>query len=991
MESPTASRTTSVRCPLIVRHLRRALSAAAIALAGLSLAAASAAAQRPDAEWRTIATPHFRVHFEPASEEVARRAAASAEWAYAALARELVPPRGIIELVVSDDVDFSNGFTTTFPTNRIVVYAQPPVDEGSLRNYSDWMTLVVTHELTHVFHLDRSRGVWAALQHVFGRNPYIFPAAYEPRWMSEGIAVYYESHLTGSGRIYGSAHRALARAAASGGRSPSLAGLSTSRTAFPGGASVYIYGSLVMEELTREKGPGSVPGFIERSSGGLPFVYNRIARREFGETFKDLLRAVHDSALRESSQPGTVTPLAGWQPLASGFDEIRSPRWRDGAIVFAGNPGRETSGAYEVGADGRIRRIGRRIGAEPNVPLADGSLLTAQLEFMGPFEIRSDLYVQRGRRLHRLTYGARLAAPDARRDGEIVAVQADPGTTALVRVSPDGKRVRRLVMAGLDTQWAQPRWSPAGDAIAAVRLIHGGRSQIVVLDTLGVVRRIVADEEGSVSAAPAWGSDGRRLWFTSDRSGTSEAYVATIPADSGQSVTLTRVSDAVTALSDPEPAPGDGHVAAVLLDARGMTLGRGDALAPDTAQRGARPLDAAPAAITPMLRDSSPAGPYRAARQLVPRYWIPTAYSSDNALVLGAATSGSDVVGRHAYAASAEASTRRNEQGWALGYAWSGLGRPVVQLGAAQGWDGAGSIVRPNGEVAGTLRRRTRIVQAGLSASRPRTRTYLAASVAGGVELRDYATDPTELLSALRGDYFRATHRRPFALLGLAASNVQHPTRSISAEDGLTATASGERLWDPDERRGGHTRAIGAIAGYRSLDLPGYAHHVLALRTAGGWTDSEDGTDLSVGGASSNALGGTGLAVGGARDFPVRGYSSGALSGTRAASATLEYRAPLTMPSSGLGFLYFDRTSLGVFGDAATAWCGGPARTAGNCTGRRQPGTPIASVGAEVVVDLAIAYDWPLSLGVGYAEPVGALRQSTVAARGVYVSAGHAF
>ena len=77
---------------------------------------------------------------------------------------------------------------TTFPTNRIVVYAQPPVDVSSLRNYSDWMTLVVTHELTHVFHLDRTRGFFSALQHVFGRNPYTFPAAYEPRWGTGAVA-----------------------------------------------------------------------------------------------------------------------------------------------------------------------------------------------------------------------------------------------------------------------------------------------------------------------------------------------------------------------------------------------------------------------------------------------------------------------------------------------------------------------------------------------------------------------------------------------------------------------------------------------------------------------------------------------------------------------------------------------------------------------------------------------------------------------------------
>ena len=978
--------------PAIVRRCRRGTGAAL--LAALAIIAAPASAQRPDAEWRTIATAHFRVHFEPASEEVARRAAASAEWAYAALARELVPPRGTIELVVSDDVDFSNGYTTTFPTNRIVVYAQPPVDESSLRNYSDWMTLVVTHELTHVFHLDRSRGAWLALQRVFGRNPYLFPGAYEPRWMSEGIAVYYESRLTGSGRIVGSGHRAIVRAAALGNRTPSLAGLSISRTRFPGGESVYIYGSLVIDELSREKGAASVPAFIERSSHALPLMYNRIAKKEFGESFKDVLRAVRDSSLATAHAPASDTPLADWRPLVSGFDLIRAPRWRDGRIVFGGDEGRETSGAYEVSSDGTLRRIGRRVGVQPNVPLGDGSLLTSQLEFAGPFEIRSDLYVQRGRRLHRLTHGQRLAAPDARPDGEIVAVQGDPGTTVIARVSRDGQRVQPLVRASLDTQWAQPRWSPDGRRIAAVRLVRGGWSQIVVLDTLGALRRIVAAEQGSVSASPSWGSDGTTLWFTSDRSGTSEVYRASIPVDDTAQSTLTRVGTAITAFTDPEPAPSEARIAVVRLGAEGMTLGTGTM--PPVDSTGASP-EGTPAARAPTLaagaapRDSSPSRPYSAARQLVPRYWIPTAYTSDRALVLGATTSGSDVIGRHSYVASVEASTRRNEQGGGLGYAWSGLGRPVLQIGASQGWDGAGTIVRPNGDVAGTLRRRTRLLQAGMSATRPRTRSFLAASAAGGIELRDYATDPGPLLGALNDDYFRITHRRPFALLALAASNVQRPSRSISAEDGLTATVSGERLWDRDERRGAQLRAIGALAGYRSLDLPGYAHHVLALRAAGGWTDSEDGTDLSVGGVSSAPLGSGGLSLGGARDFPVRGYSSGALSGTRAIAATAEYRAPLTFPSSGLGFLYFDRTSLAVFGDAATAWCAGPARTAGTCGARTRPGTPIASVGAELVADLAIVYDSPLSLSLGLAQPVGALRRSDVASRGLYLSAGHSF
>ena len=46
------------------------------------------------------------------------------------------------------------------------------------------------------------------------------------------------------------------------------------------------------------------------------------------------------------------------------------------------------------------------------MPLPDGSLLFAQLDYVNPYQRRSDLWVQRGGREHRLTVGARLTTPD---------------------------------------------------------------------------------------------------------------------------------------------------------------------------------------------------------------------------------------------------------------------------------------------------------------------------------------------------------------------------------------------------------------------------------------------------------------------------------------------------------------------------------------------------------------------------------------------------
>src|SRR6478672_5769628 len=149
---------------------------ALLALGILALVPVLAHAQpAPYHRYLTLATQHFRVHVAAGLEREGRVAAAAAEHAYAQLSSELVPPRGPIDILVSDDADYSNGFASVFPTNRIVIFATPPVENRGLRLNADWLAIVITHELTHIFHLDRSRGIWSLAQHVFGRAPFLFP------------------------------------------------------------------------------------------------------------------------------------------------------------------------------------------------------------------------------------------------------------------------------------------------------------------------------------------------------------------------------------------------------------------------------------------------------------------------------------------------------------------------------------------------------------------------------------------------------------------------------------------------------------------------------------------------------------------------------------------------------------------------------------------------------------------------------------------------
>jgi len=99
----------------------------------------------PSGAWRTLHTQHFRIHFRPTYREKALEAAREAERAYTLLSTELHPPRGIIDVTLSDDFDTPNGFTTTYPSNRFTIFLVPPVSEPALQTFDSWERLVIVH------------------------------------------------------------------------------------------------------------------------------------------------------------------------------------------------------------------------------------------------------------------------------------------------------------------------------------------------------------------------------------------------------------------------------------------------------------------------------------------------------------------------------------------------------------------------------------------------------------------------------------------------------------------------------------------------------------------------------------------------------------------------------------------------------------------------------------------------------------------------------
>ena len=177
--------------------------------------------------------------------------------------------------------------------------------------------------------------------------------------------------------------------------------------------------------------------------------------------------------------------------------------------------------------------------------------------------------------------------------------------------------------------------------------------------------------------------------------------------------------------------------------------------------------------------------------------------------------------------------------------------------------------------------------------------------------------------------------------------------------------------------------SCGAI--YAALPMTvGFARPVFALRVAAGGTSGPAARRFGVGGVSSGVLAvGLGAVVGTARDFPIRGYASGAVSGHRAASASVECRLPLALVGQSLGHLPLgaDWLSLSGFLDAGNAWePGGAPRL-----------TRLLSGGGELVANLLVSYDVPLRVALGAGVPLAAPPAGGARRPRGYVTVGSTF
>jgi len=959
----------------------------ALALLLLAAAARSAAAQvPPHLEWRTFPTRHFRITYAPGLERLAAHAAERAEAAHAALVAELgTAPDGPIDLMLSDHVDYSNGLTRIFPSNRIYLYAQPPVDHLTLGNFTDWLDVLIAHELAHAFHLDRPWTRAPGLRTVFGRVPVawvFFPAAATPGWSIEGLATYFESRITGAGRLRGSIHEMMVRTDILEGAFESIDQASGTGPQWPGPQRDYVYGSLFLDHLARSR-PAALRDIVRETAGSLlppTLTFNAIGRRALGRSFSrawdDWRQHLEARYARLADSLGVAGLTRPERVASTGYWSLFPRAAPDGRIAFYLEDGRNPPAIAVLHPDGRIHRLAtlNQSGSEasPAAWLPDGTaLITSGFEIHDLYCARQDLVRVADGGARRLTRGERLSNPDVARDGRrVVAVQSDAGANRLVIHDLAAGTTRPLTALHADTLWALPRWSPDGSRIAAARWTAGGFHDIVVLDTLGNVI-LEATRDRAIDSAPAWSPDGRYILFWSDRTGIPNLFAvdcsgtcagagagagafafpgpgAFASSDTGTGAftgraRVLRVTNLLTGAFHPEVSPDGRWVYFAGYHADGFHIeripfepGSWIQVEPTAVAEGAFPAEAAVPAEAPIppeaafaggTRDSAAAAArgYSPWRTLAPRYWLP-AVTGDSAVGVfwGAMTGGEDLVGRHAYSVGAAVAPAEQRFEAGLAYQYAGLPNPVLGFEAWRDWSHAGEVALGEDGFADMIEREDGLA---LTASLRRQRWRSAATLSAGVET---VRRRHELVDAPGYTLQHPTDRLAGGLVRATYANYRTQPFSISPENGVALSVAVRRRWDLEPHEAAnetYTEATSWGAAYRALPLFGFANHVIAARVSSLRRDGPGADPVEIGGASGAsgilALGGLGTAVATRRFLPLRGFEPGVRRGTRAWTASLEHRFPIALIGRGhrLWPFFIDRLSGALFLDAGAAWC----------------------------------------------------------------------
>lgn len=281
--------------------------------------------------WRQTESARFVVVFPEGFEKDAAKALEILERLHERYGRRFPYGTGRRTWVIlSDHEDAVNGWATTYPFKRMSVLLQRPDTSDVFAEYRDHLELLLSHEYTHILHLDQMPGVWR----LFG----VSPNALLPMWMLEGLAVFHETDFSGGGRLGSDLVESWFRTESLRGMPKGLSDLTVFPVKWPGGAIPYVHGAEFYAWLARTYGTNSIYRQQALAAAGLPYLHGLLARGVYGRGFPELYRRhrqeMEERHRAETEAAGRAAAFTAYEVVLPAVPERQFLRYHDGSLWF---------------------------------------------------------------------------------------------------------------------------------------------------------------------------------------------------------------------------------------------------------------------------------------------------------------------------------------------------------------------------------------------------------------------------------------------------------------------------------------------------------------------------------------------------------------------------------------------------------------------------------------------------------------------------------
>lgn len=273
-------------------------------------------------------------------------------------------PQTIVHINVDPYMRLPNGNARVFTNTVINVYNFPSNNADHLIVMEDWLKGLVLHEFVHITHLDQTRGYLDAGRQIFGSIAKL-PANLVPRWFTEGIAVWGESHLMNGGRLHSPMFRKELLIQFLREDYCDRIDCLDDPGVYPQGQLAYWAGAHFIEYL-EQKREGSVRCLVEINSSAIPFFLNNAFIDCTGENAQSQFEKFREKIIHEAAPKNQSETWGDKINNAHGSDDFQKGIVLDGDVLYKVERDRYTEAlmSYDLSEAGGLSLVKQKYSSQ---------------------------------------------------------------------------------------------------------------------------------------------------------------------------------------------------------------------------------------------------------------------------------------------------------------------------------------------------------------------------------------------------------------------------------------------------------------------------------------------------------------------------------------------------------------------------------------------------------------------------------------------------